>query len=346
MVDITTEPFFEIDLNSRIISVPEVFKENGIGVIGDQRAETLWFVCASSFDGVSLTGPSAQIIIQYENALGKQYLYEATSNASLIENNKIKFAWLLDSFVTASSGNIIFNIRFIYKDNNNIDRILNTQSQTLTINPSLEFDNELAIFNINNYEYDTSIISSDINNTITQVNFDYNENNCYQIDLDKRTITTPNFIGVAYDHNIHTIYFSCDKIFDGYNLSNGNCVIQYINANGDQGCYYIPRWRVVNDKIIIPWKINGLVTAYSGRIYFNIRFYKTALKAGTSSTDIKNYYYEYNLETQPVQTQVLSGLKLSMSDFIDYYQEVSIQDVTSEAIQTAISEAQIAWRDL
>ena len=205
MVDITTEPFFEIDLNSRIISVPEVFKENGIGVIGDQRAETLWFVCASSFDGVSLTGPSAQIIIQYENALGKQYLYEATSNASLIENNKIKFAWLLDSFVTASSGNIIFNIRFIYKDNNNIDRILNTQSQTLTINPSLEFDNELAIFNINNYEYDTSIISSDINNTITQVNFDYNENNCYQIDLDKRTITTPNFIGVAYDHNIHTI---------------------------------------------------------------------------------------------------------------------------------------------
>jgi hypothetical protein len=37
------EPVFEIDANSRVITVPPVFKKNGIAVVGDHWAETVFF---------------------------------------------------------------------------------------------------------------------------------------------------------------------------------------------------------------------------------------------------------------------------------------------------------------
>ena len=37
------EELFEIDANSRMITVPKNFRQNGIGVIGDQMAEVVYF---------------------------------------------------------------------------------------------------------------------------------------------------------------------------------------------------------------------------------------------------------------------------------------------------------------
>ena len=44
------EPLFEIDANTRVISIPEHFRKNGISVQGDDLAETVYFKIYRYFD--------------------------------------------------------------------------------------------------------------------------------------------------------------------------------------------------------------------------------------------------------------------------------------------------------
>lgn len=48
------EEYFEIDANSRSIKVPESFRKNGLGVWGDQTAETVYFRINRYFDAMDL----------------------------------------------------------------------------------------------------------------------------------------------------------------------------------------------------------------------------------------------------------------------------------------------------
>ena len=62
------EPTFNIDANTREISVPEVFRKNGVGVQGDQLAETLFFTIDRYFDTTDLYRDDIKGIIQWETA--------------------------------------------------------------------------------------------------------------------------------------------------------------------------------------------------------------------------------------------------------------------------------------
>lgn len=44
------EEIFEIDANARTITVPRSFASNGVGVVSDELAETLWFRINRYFD--------------------------------------------------------------------------------------------------------------------------------------------------------------------------------------------------------------------------------------------------------------------------------------------------------
>jgi hypothetical protein len=48
------EELFEINLNTRKISVPQVFEENGVGVKGDDLAEAIYFKADRYFDAQDL----------------------------------------------------------------------------------------------------------------------------------------------------------------------------------------------------------------------------------------------------------------------------------------------------
>ena len=99
------------------------------------------------------------------------------------------------------------------------------------------------------------------------------------IDLNERKIKVPkSFIIVSQDHSAETLYFTFDRYFDGMDLSNTCCIIQFQNAKGEAYYYVVPYMDIttdnVNQKIIMPWVIQNAATQYAGIIKFAIKFFK------------------------------------------------------------------------
>ena len=131
----------------------------------------------------------------------------------------------------------------------------------------------------------------------------------YNVDLDSRTIEAPEYLSVRYDHNSETIYFIVDRYFDNMDLSETCCVIQYINAKQEGRFYVVPYYDIVTfsteNKMIVPWCIEGEATKEAGNVIYSIRFFKT------DSTGKK---LTYNLNTLSSTSIVLNGMNI-----LDYY---------------------------
>lgn len=127
----------------------------------------------------------------------------------------------------------------------------------------------------------------------------------FEIDLNQKTIETPEFLSVETDHTAETIYFRCARYFDNMDLTETTCVVQYINAAGVGGIYFVPYYDVIThmdlDEMIFPWVISGRATAAAGTVKFSVRFYKIAGEIGNSR-------YTYVLNTLPTQSKVLHGM--------------------------------------
>lgn len=147
------EPTFDINANSREIVVPDVFRKNGVGVQGDQLAETLFFTIDRYFDTVDLYDDSIKGIIQWETALkGKQfetgYSPIAFKDVTVVKG-KMTFGWFLNNIITSNPGTVKFSVRFFSTventDENNrtslkLNFSLSTKTQTITINPAISYD--------------------------------------------------------------------------------------------------------------------------------------------------------------------------------------------------------------
>lgn len=141
------EPFFEIDANTRVITVPSEFKTNGISVKGDQIAEILFFTIDRYYDTVDLYDPSVQIFIQCEGPDGVQHVYnEFLRDISLLKTQgKMVFGWTIDNKITTQSGPLKFSVRFIttaLNENQESEIIfsLSTLTANAIINPGLDFE--------------------------------------------------------------------------------------------------------------------------------------------------------------------------------------------------------------
>lgn len=160
------EPTFDIDANTRDILVPEVFRKNGVGVQGDQLAETLYFTIDRFFDTTDLFGDDIQGVIQWESApKGKQietgYSLIAFKDVTIVKN-KMVFGWLLNNVITSNPGTVKFSVRFFSTtrdtNENNKDLLklnfsLSTKTQSITINPAISYDinNESGLPEVNTY---------------------------------------------------------------------------------------------------------------------------------------------------------------------------------------------------
>jgi hypothetical protein len=60
------EEIFQINANTRVINVPAAFRSNGIAVVGDQYAETLWFKIDKYYDIQDLGAENVSIRIYWE----------------------------------------------------------------------------------------------------------------------------------------------------------------------------------------------------------------------------------------------------------------------------------------
>ena len=143
--------------------------------------------------------------------------------------------------------------------------------------------------------------------------------NIYEVDLNTRKIEAPEFLSNYTDHASEVIYFKCDRYFDYMDLASCTIVIQYKNAAGENRIYPVPFVDVatcsLENKMLIPWCVDGNVTAQAGEVTFSIRFYKI---------DIDGEYVTYNLSTLPVKTKVLEGM--------------NVLDVDPEAFELAPSQ--------
>ena len=116
----SNEPRFIIDANSREINIP--FEFSFLGVIGDHKAETIYFEIDRYFDDEDLSAHTC--VIQFVNKNLKtlecnEGLYPVTTMDVNSIDGKIIFGWNIMNDVTQIAGDIHFSIRFYSIDSNN-----------------------------------------------------------------------------------------------------------------------------------------------------------------------------------------------------------------------------------
>lgn len=165
----------------------------------------------------------------------------------------------------------------------------------------------------------------------------------YSIDLNSRTIEAPEILSVQNDHNAETIYFLVDRYFDHIDLSNTTCVIQYVNAKGKSGIYFVPFYDLISydGKILFPWEIKNFLSQHIGTVKFAIRFYK--VDENYSSNNVK---FIYNLNTQVATSTIIAGGAIS-EDFLsineDYDFETSVIAEIKQDILKLQSYPDLYW---
>lgn len=154
----------------------------------------------------------------------------------------------------------------------------------------------------------------------------------YEVDLNSRTIQAPEFLSIVQDHNAETIYFKVNRYFDNVDLSNMTCVFCFQNANPDKYkngfVYPVPFIDIETfkdeNKMLLPWVIEGPATAFAGTVTFSIQFYKVEkVLNGMSEEEFEFRYgrkfnaaelaqaitqYIYNLNTLPAHSEVKYGI--------------------------------------
>ena len=127
----------------------------------------------------------------------------------------------------------------------------------------------------------------------------------FNVDLGSKEIDSPEFLSVEYDHNSETVYFVVDRYYDFMDLSQTACVIQYINAKGEGRLYTVPFYDVETlydeDKMLVPWCIEGEATKAAGEVSYSIRFFKV---------DESGQYVTFMLNTLPAVSKVLYGFNV------------------------------------
>lgn len=181
----------------------------------------------------------------------------------------------------------------------------------------------------------------------------------YEINLNTRTIDSPDFVAVSSDHRAETIYFKTARYFDNVDLSQMTCVVQYINAKKERRVYAVPFVDVEtfkgSDEIVFPWVIDKGVASSAGTVSYSIKFYKIGIEGQIKpGGDENSPYYEYELNTLPTTTKVLTSLSVTSNSLVDgdsegkdYLIETADSILAAlQAIQTGQKAFELHWLDL
>ena len=162
----------------------------------------------------------------------------------------------------------------------------------------------------------------------------------YDIDLKTRQIETPKYLSVEHDHKSETIYFKVDRFFDYMDLSQTVCIVQYITADNKARIYAVPFYDITTfaheDKMIIPWCIDGGATAVAGTVKYSLRFYKV---------NEAEQQFVYNLNTQPTSSKVLYGMEVQEMNE-DYDLSPSVYDEVVAQLTQFRKELGSFWEEM
>lgn len=278
------EDVFEIDANTRLISVPASFASNGISVQGDEVSEIVYFKINRYFDNIDLQ--TRKIFIQWTNANGQDGV--SVPNVIDIESepNYIIFGWPLSSAITSHPGNVSFSVRFYSIDDvtGKISYSLATLTQTATIKPSLDFDLEhlettgVQVDNVN------ALLDGRFVDTLTGNNSSTAAEPEYIIDFDDLSDLTNKWEETNVN-DVVTQYVSKDLDLDsnGFRTVAFDASAQAISADAGAISYYWKKW--------------NYDTGVQEEIDFATTFVETADKTRTEG---KLYYYNSGTEHDPV----------------------------------------------
>lgn len=177
------EPLFEINANTREITIPEPFKKNGLTVQGDKLAEIIYFKMARFFDMMDLyrfanqgvqssniaDGPHTYI--EWQNLNSKNPDYERGVDfayAMTCDDNYIYFGWPLADYVSGDAGQIQFAVRFLEVDHGKVVYNYSTKIAQCEIKSTLNFnltDGSITSESWEDILYTRPIYSSVINST-------------------------------------------------------------------------------------------------------------------------------------------------------------------------------------
>lgn len=162
----------------------------------------------------------------------------------------------------------------------------------------------------------------------------------YNIDLKTRQIETPEYLSVEHDHKSETVYFKVDRFFDYMDLSQTVCIVQYVTADNKARIYAVPFYDVTSyadeEKMLIPWCIDGGATAVAGTVQYSIRFYKV---------DEVGQQFLYNLNTRPSKSKVLYGMDVQdIND--DYDLAPSVYDEVIQKLDEFSKALGSFWEEL
>ena len=167
------EPLFEIDANTRKITVPAEFRSNGVSVQKDHLAEIIFFRIARFFDYTDLS--TCDIVINWKMGSNEgkttRFIkfnepYKVVEMGEETALNGIVFGWPINNIVTEKSGQLTFAIEFFKKAINpdtNEEEIIysfNTLPATVNIKDGLVISEEVEAVTL-----DTDILRTLVNSS-------------------------------------------------------------------------------------------------------------------------------------------------------------------------------------
>ena len=163
------------------------------------------------------------------------------------------------------------------------------------------------------------------------------------IDWETRTIEVPQFLSVRFDHNSELVYFGTPRYFEGMDLADMVCVIQYINPAQEKGLYFVPYYDIDHTDengtplLVIPWVLGGLATIKSGKITFNIRFYKI---------NYRTKQFMFNLSTSPAIGEIMYGLDLPRDVEEQFRLDATVAEELYQTLFELAGDSTTMWLDV
>lgn len=185
-------------------------------------------------------------------------------------------------------------------------------------------------------KYDT-VLYSDINQESGISLMTLNPNTERPITVDGKQIVVPEelqIIGVTNDHKAEVVHFELPATYDGIDLSQYPCFIDYLRPDGFADFDEITDLEVIDGMITFTWYISKIVTRYAGRVYFSVRFQKDYINPETGKTDV---LYRWATEKNEAGSfKVLQGLNVDEYLAENYPSELEKWRETMEGLQSQI----------
>lgn len=275
------EEIFSIDANTRVISIPNKVKKNGVGVYGDHNAEMLVLDIDRYFDNQDLLNTNIAINWNFTANGERGPRFAETQAVPAFAPNcdlnpeKVTFGFIIDKNMTPAKGTLTFSVTFYTADSNIITYSFNTLTASVAINDTLTLE-------------DPSIISRQLNDEHYMENYLGRFVNSVYQDNTISPVGNPiwksgSLVDGSYTGLEKVAYFSSQEDIEN-SYENGVLLKAYATVNPNTA------------NITYKWTVNPVDgTVDMGRSFNTLNLAADYLDVELPSSDVGEIYYAKNV---------------------------------------------------